>query len=279
MNILIGNIMLRKDLKYLHPTTEAEINRLRGTGDYETEEIEDVFTRFFGELIEMNFQTYSRLSDNLRGLFLDFSEDAYGYIQEWAGELETFKDFAWVALQEYPDWPTVKKTMEIISEKASFDLVAHSSAVVDQYGYMKSFCTNEKLEEWNNNKLRTDERWVEMFKHMETNRIPFEEFSKLIEFVLCFPGSSAPVERVFAKAKKIWKQDSSSLEISTLDSILHVKINMDWSCTEFHKFLKTQPELLRQISSQQKYDFKQPKPVEAISPGAMSIEQDAEEEE
>lgn len=48
MNILLGNIMLRKDLKHLHPKTEAEMVLLSETDGYEKEEIEEVFARFFG---------------------------------------------------------------------------------------------------------------------------------------------------------------------------------------------------------------------------------------
>lgn len=60
--------------------------------------------------------------------------------------------------------------------------------------------------------------------------------------------------------------------MSTLRSILFTKINLEYNCIEFYDFLKTQPGMLRQISSQDKYNFKQPKPVDSTSPGAMSID-------
>lgn len=88
---------------------------------------------------------------------------------------------------------------------------------------------------------------------MENHQLPYKEFSHLIEFVLCFPGTSAPLERVFAKANKIW--------------------------TEFYDILKKKPSLLQKISTQEKYDFKQPKAIAGSSPGAMSIDSIPEEEE
>lgn len=54
-----------------------------------------------------------------------------------------------------------------------------------------------------------------------------------------------------------------------------VKTNMEYSCLEFYKFLKTQPELLKKIASQEKYDFKQRSNVHyeaRASTSAMSIE-------
>lgn len=91
--------------------------------------------------------------------------------------------------------------------------------------------------------------------------------------VLCFPGSSAAIERLFAHIKKIWKQDSTALLIETLQAILFVKFNMEYSCTEFHRYLITHPGVLRQISSQEKYGFKQPSNSNSnvTSPGAMSV--------
>lgn len=68
-------------------------------------------------------------------------------------------------------------------------------------------------------------------------------------YILCFPESSAPVERVFAKAKKVWKHASSQLQISTDNCTMQVKCNMEWSCVKFFKVLKSRPELLRKIST------------------------------
>lgn len=202
-------------------------------------------------------------------LCLNYPDDAIDYVLKWTEDFATFKDFTWVVLQRFIEWPNVKKSMQILSERFSFDVVAHSSAVFEQYGYIKSFCNNEKLAEWIDNNVPTDKRWVEIFKHMKTEQIPFDQFSRIIEFVLCFPGTSAPVERVFAKAKKVWTQESSNLHIITLNSILHVKNNMEWNCVDFYKFLETQPQLLHKIA---RYDFKQPKPVDASGPGAMSAD-------
>lgn len=174
------------------------------------------------------------------------------------------------------DWNTIKNSFKTLSEKTTFDLVAQSLAVFEQFGYIKRYCSQEKIMQWNSEKKPTEDRWIEIFKHMNDNQVPFNQFSKIIEFVLCFSGTSAPVERIFAKIDKIWRKERSSLSISTLKSMLIVKNNMEYECDEFYKFLKTRPDLLKKISSQEKYDFKQP--TTNTSPSAMSITFESDEE-
>lgn len=138
------------------------------------------------------------------------------------------------------------------------------------------YCVEEKLNHWNTNKVSAEEKWVEIFKHLDSESVPFEAFSSIIEYILCFPGTSAPVERLFANVNKIWKQENSRLAITTLRSILYIKNYMDFTCTEFYRFIKSRHDILKQITNQEKYVFKQP--VNEASPGAMSVEFDTETE-
>lgn len=195
----------------------------------------------------------------------------------WTEEFAVFQKFSWVNLRSFPVWDTVKSSFKTLDEKTSFDLITQSLSIFEQFGYIKRYCSAEKIEHWNESKTATEDRWVETFKHMEANNVPFIEFSQIIEYVLCFPGTSAPVERVFSKANRIWDKDKSELSIDTLKSILLVKINMELDCTAFHKYLKTRPELLKKIAGQEKYTFKQPNPIDS-SPSAMSVTIDSDDE-
>lgn len=157
-----------------------------------------------------------------------------------------------------------------MEEIVGFDVNGNAAKVFAQYGYIKNYCTTEKFEEWKEKKLPSEERWVEVFKHMEASQVPYLEFSRLVEFVLCLPGTSAPVERVFSSAKNVWKTESSQLEVNTLKSILLVKTNLEYKCVDFYHFLKSQPQLLRKISGQEKYPFKDPQSTDAAVGGAAS---------
>lgn len=67
--------------------------------------------------------------------------------------------------------------------------------------------------------MATEDRWIEIFQFMESEQLPYVEFSRIIEFVLCLPGSSVPCERVFSMAKKIWRNESSNLNVETISSL------------------------------------------------------------
>lgn len=194
----------------------------------------------------------------------------------WSEEYTAFQSFSWIDLRKIPEWLNVKASFQILDNETDFDMNAQSLSVFEQFGYVKKYCTNEKLIEWKANKTTTEDRWVEIFKHFECNQVPFSPFSSIVEYVLCFPGSSASVERLFAHAKKLWKPESTALNIQTLRAMLFVKFNMEYTCTEFHRYLQTHPDTVRKISSQEKYNFKQGISNKNVSPGGMSVDFDSE---
>lgn len=155
-------------------------------------------------------------------------------------------------------WPVIKESMNYIAKFGNFDLNTISPKVFTQYGYIKTYCSSEKLAEWRDFKdknekpyrVPTVDRWVEIFQHMKSKQAPYLEFSRLVEFILCLPGTSTAVERVFSSAKNIWKVESSQLQVNTLESILFVKYNLDYTCVDFYNFLKNQPQLFKVIASQ-----------------------------
>lgn len=256
LDTLRANILLRKVEKYLDPATEAEMEAKDGT--YDKEMVEGVFAQFFGIFLILFFFHLFFLPLIFHNIALNFADNTMDYINNWTQHFEIFRDFSWIVLDQFPDWPTVRKSVRMVEQKGSFDMAANSSALFEQFGYVKIYCSADKLANWRSDKLPTEERWVEIFKHMDAHNVPFDAFATVIEFVLCFPGTSAPVERIFSHGKKIWKQESSGLHVATLGSMLQVKCNMDWTCIDFFKFLKKHPDLLRKISSQDKYSFKQP---------------------
>lgn len=191
-------------------------------------------------------------------LFLVFySDNTKKYLDLWTEDFQSLDEFSWALLEKFPDWQTVNVAMKQVAQKTSFDLNQNSSKVYEQYGYIKIYCSDEKVLQWNENKVAPDKRWAEIFKHMKTQNIPFKDMSSIIEYILCLPGSTAPVERIFAIIEKIWVKEKTQLHIETLRAILFVKFNMDLTCLEFSDFLKTQPELLKKIAGQAKYLFKQ----------------------
>lgn len=243
--------MLRRDEMYLDPDTEIEKHKLVSDGDYDEESIGSTFRKFYGIFYIIYHRI--RLSFKQRHFSDNFTVDANDYLDEWTEQFAELKVFSWITLRHFPSWLVIKSAMDNVAEKTSFNLAQNSSKVFDLYGYMKSYCTDEKIAEWRNNKVPTDARWVDIFKHLEREQLPYYEFALIVEFILCLPGSSAPVERIFSNAKQMWKNESSALLVKTLNAMLKVKVNMEYNCIEFYNFLKTQPMLLKQISGLEKY--------------------------
>lgn len=164
----------------------------------------------------------------------------------------------------------MKYSFKVLEEKTSYDLESKSSECFKQFACVKQYCSEEKLNDWNTKNVSAEARWVEIFCHLQKENVLFDEFSTLIEYVFCFPGTSTPAERIFSRVNKIWKSESSSFLIKTIKSILIVQFNMEFTCPEFHRYLITRENILKKISTQEKYDFKKPNPKQ--SPGAMSVD-------
>lgn len=56
--------------------------------------------------------------------------------------------------------------------------------------------------------------------------------------------------------KKIWTNDRSELTMDRIQSLAMIKFNSDQTCTDFYSILKTQPDVLRAIKSNEKYPAK-----------------------
>lgn len=157
-------------------------------------------------------------------------------------------------LHKPPQWSEVEKSMDFLGEQRHLDLSGNLSLkIFEQFNYVKQYITDSQIEDWNKQSKSTDERWVDCFEKLQTRDVPFKEFSAILEYIFCIPGTSAAVERVFSAVNKIWTLEKTRLQIKSLKSILLVKYNLEYDCLHFYNFLKTQPKLLQQISNQEKY--------------------------
>lgn len=172
----------------------------------------------------------------------------------WTKQFSQVVHFDWILLKEIPQWEDVERSAEELSNKKFFN--DESDNLFDQYNYLKKYVTDERIIGWNNLKTDADMRWVEIVKHFKKSDVPFDTILQIAEFVLCLPGTSAPVERVFSAVNKIWTADKSRLAINTLNDIIKVKYNIKLTCQEFYTFLKSQPALLRDILKKDKYEYK-----------------------
>lgn len=91
--------------------------------------------------------------------------------------------------------------------------------VLDEFSLIFNYDTDAKITSWNGENVAAEDRWVELFTHFHANNIYCTSFRKIIECVLCLPGSNAPVERVFSVINKIWTSEKTQLSVEVLKAI------------------------------------------------------------
>lgn len=172
----------------------------------------------------------------------------------WTEPLKQLKIFAWAMLTRAPTWKEVEVVMAKLNDLDLYDANENATKLHGQFRYVKNYCTDDKIKQWRNDKVSIPNRWVEVFSHLQAENCEHNEIAKLIEYILCLPGTTASVERVFSAMNKSWTNEKTRLHIDTLKAILMVKCNLQYSCVEFYNYLKTKPELLRSVAAKDKYE-------------------------
>lgn len=125
--------------------------------------------------------------------------------------------------------------MQKLDAQKLYDANENAMKLHKELGYVKNYCSESKIKQWKDGKVTTTNRWVEVFSHLDAESCDYKEFAKIIEYILCMPGSTGSVERVFAAMNKSWTKEKSQLKVNTLKAIQTVKVNLKISCLEFTK--------------------------------------------
>lgn len=178
------------------------------------------------------------------------------YIDKWAAPMMQLKIYSCLMLRSVSVWRDVEAAMYKLNEQKLYDATNNSTQLHKELGFVINYCSESKIRQWKNENIPTTKRRVEVFTHLDTENCDYMEMSKIIEYILCLPGSTASAERVFAAMNKTWTAEKTQLKVDTLKAILTIKVNLKISCLEFYSFIKSQPNMLRQISSKSKYNVR-----------------------
>lgn len=189
-----------------------------------------------------------------------FFKNCVDYLQNWETSCGGAEKLQWVLLQTIPSWNEVQNSLASFSASQIKQITENpieETKLFDQWQCVKEI-VSENLPEWNRvavdkTNVPVEERWKQIFHKMHSQNIQFDVILKVVEFTMCLPGTSAPVERVFSIMNNMWSTEKSRLHISTLSAMLMVKINFDHSCEEFYQILLKNKNILQKISSSQKY--------------------------
>jgi hypothetical protein len=150
---------------------------------------------------------------------------------------------------------SIKKKEVPLSDQIHFFLsneaekeINHSSITTTQQTE-----TNEEDEEERTNEIRSDQLWAML---LAVNPTPTPNMKKLISFLYSIPASNAYVESVFSEMKHLFSDCRNRMSVDSITAELQIRRNTSLSCTDIHKHLLSQKELLAAISSNNKYTFK-----------------------
>lgn len=109
----------------------------------------------------------------------------------WLAPLKELKMFGWATLEIPPEWKQVEAMMTKLNERKLYDAEESAAKLHMQFGFVKNYCTEVKIKEWRDGNIATAARWVDIFKHLIRVGCEFKEMAKMVEYVLCLPGTTA----------------------------------------------------------------------------------------
>lgn len=181
-----------------------------------------------------------------------FYMNCIDYLELWSEQFEETKDFEWAMLHKEVNYDIIFKTFKKI-EKMQHNLHFNENELFDEVCCLKRYVTKEKICAWKNECIDIDQRWVEIFSHFRENEIPYKALKKIIEYILCLPGTNGATERIFSIINNMWTTEKSHLKLETLQAMVQVKVNYVNSCDEFAESIKSNNELLKKVHNVQKY--------------------------
>lgn len=121
------------------------------------------------------------------------------------------------------------------------DLNTHDSSAVQQQtsGFVKP--------------IPCDQMWVFLLNE-NGNSTP--NMKMLLNYLFSILCSNSYVESIFSHMKHGWNDYRNNMDIELVAAELQIRVNCDYSCDSFYKFLLTQPHLLKQIRTNKKYEWR-----------------------
>ncbi|CAG4930800.1 unnamed protein product [Parnassius apollo] len=168
----------------------------------------------------------------------DFFNTAICYLEQWTEPMTKFDVFAWMILNDIPQWQQVEETTKYLNEKD----IGIDDSMYEEFMYLKSFIECEISDEWKAKNMEA--KWKHFFEKTEELERK-ANLLKMCQYIFAIPGHNAHVERVFSLISAQWTKERSSLSVSTIESIIQCVYNYKMSCTEFYNYVKGEKELLK----------------------------------
>lgn len=219
---------------------------------------ESVFIPFMAENILKKLETEKLLDRSyVTSVVVRFYTAIIDYLETWANRFcNKAKKMNHLMLNEKLSYEEFKESYIFFLDATKLlPMPAISdNDVFDTYDCIKS-CLDINLEKWKNDSVPLVMRWRTLLKSANEVNSTVKPLllEKLAAFIFTLPGTNSECERIFSILGQYWTKEKSHLKISTLESVMKVKINIGLTCEQFWEEIKEDKQLLEKAKRSEKY--------------------------
>ena len=159
----------------------------------------------------------------------------------------------WLNSSEALSWQPVRASAEKIDSMFAKQIIDIDALFNEHVVVENNNSASDRKERWKNTTISYEQKWTQLLPAFKDKDIPISNFQKLVEFVFCLPGTSAPVERIFSIMKNMWSADRSSTHDKNVKALFVCESNIDLTCTDFYENIKSNVVLLKKVLGIDKY--------------------------
>jgi hypothetical protein len=94
-----------------------------------------------------------------------------------------------------------------------------------------------------------ENKWMKIFQ--DATFLPC--IFRLVSIIMAIPVSNAFIERIFSLCNAQWTKERNSLDTATVKSLIQVKTNFDFTCSEMFTYLMSNSILRSKVRGCEKY--------------------------
>jgi hypothetical protein len=184
----------------------------------------------------------------------NFYNSSIQYLDLWRNSFDRVSKFWWINLQTEIGWSDLQESAQVINAIVKDPI--NIDDLFDERTLLNKVIQNQKVGCGSSTEKvphTIEEKWKAIFKVFQKTDIACTNISKMVEFPMSLPGTSAPVERVFSIMGNIWPAERGRLLVSTVKHLLNVKINSELSCCKLYDIILTNKPFLKKVMSSEKY--------------------------
>lgn len=207
--------------------------------------IDDKFVPYHTDNILMTFP--STQQNSIRTQLIRF----YTNILEYIEKRFDFSDKNYMSVLNVINLKT-DITFQLLMDavrKLELDTIINPDELYEEFCIIRETISTATVK--NNEEILTF--WNTIFS---TNK-QLKHFLTIFQYLASIPPSNAATERIFSLCESAWTNNRNKLTVDHLKSELQIKVNFEYSCSEFFEYALKNKSLLRAAKSQNKYSHKQ----------------------